>query len=197
MRILNLGGRPSAFSKEVEQDPQPFKVKNVLVGAYDGTKNPEDHIMAYINLMYLQAVDDATWCTCFPATLTGIAQRWFGTLPAGSITNFRTLAYMFVNQFSMNIPARKTNLSLSAISQGKEEGLRSYLKRFNLERIQIPDLSDDVAYTGFVKGLRQGSEFKFDLIRKQIFTLPEALAEAERCIQAVEFTTQEGKTDSR
>ena len=197
MRILNLGERPSAFSKEVEQAPQPFKVKNVLVGAYDGIKNPEDHIMAYINLMYLQAVDDATWCRCFPATLTGIAQRWFGTLPAGSITNFRTLAYMFVNQFSMNIPARKTSLSLSAISQGREEGLRSYLKRFNLERIQIPGLSDDVAYTGFVKGLRQGSEFKFDLIRKQIFTLPEALAEAERYIQAVEFTTQEGKTDSR
>ena len=97
MRILNLGGKPSAFSKEVEQAPQPFKVKNVLVGAYDGTKNPEDHIMSYINHMYLQAVDDATWCRCFPATLTGIAQRWFGTLPAGSITNFRTLAYLFVN----------------------------------------------------------------------------------------------------
>ena len=39
---------------------KPTKVKDVLVGTYDGTTNPEDHLMAYTNLMYLQGLDDAT-----------------------------------------------------------------------------------------------------------------------------------------
>ena len=135
MRILNLGERCSAFSREIESAPQPFKIKNILVGAFDGTQNPEDHLMAYINLIYLQAVDGATRCRCFLATLTGIAQRWFATLPPGSIGSFRDLAHVFVEQFSMNIPVRKTSMNLSNIVQGKNEGLRSYLKRFNMERL--------------------------------------------------------------
>lgn len=138
--------------------------------------------MAYTNLMYLLGLDDATWCRCFPTTLKGIAQRWFGNLPATCINNLKTLAYLFAFNFSMNIPARKTSLDLGDIQQGDREGIRSYVRRFNLMRIQIQGMSDEVSYTDFFKGLKDGSTFKFDLVRKRVATLQEALMEVEAYI---------------
>uniref|UniRef100_A0A803MSC8 Retrotransposon gag domain-containing protein n=1 Tax=Chenopodium quinoa TaxID=63459 RepID=A0A803MSC8_CHEQI len=92
---------PFVPQQQYFMQPPPFggpaaknvQLKNVLVGAYDGTTNPEDHLMAFTNLMYLQGLDDPTWCKCFPATLKGIAQQWFGNLPTGCVNSFRTLAY--------------------------------------------------------------------------------------------------------
>ena len=95
-----------------------------------------------------------------------VPQRWFGNLLAGCINNFKTLAYLFVSNFSMNIPAKKTSLDLGAIQQGDKEGLRSYVRRFNLMRIQIQGLCDEVAYTDFFKGLKDGSTFKFTLVQE-------------------------------
>ena len=45
LRLLRLGEQPSAFTREITETAQPAKVKNVLVGTYDGTTNPEDHLM--------------------------------------------------------------------------------------------------------------------------------------------------------
>ena len=52
--------------------------------------------------------------------------------------------------------------------------------------LQIQGLSDKVAYTDFFKGLKDGSTFKFGLVRKRFATLQEALMEAEAYIQATE-----------
>lgn len=39
VRLLNLGEQPMAFSREITEAVQPFKIKNVMVGEYDGTTN--------------------------------------------------------------------------------------------------------------------------------------------------------------
>ena len=96
----------------------------------------------------------------------------------------------------MSIRAKKTSLDLGAVHQGDKKGLRSYVRRFNLVRIQIQGLSDEVAYTDFFKGLKDGSAFKFDLVRKRIFTLQEALLEAEAYIQATELCSTSKQSDS-
>lgn len=197
LRLQHLGDQPSAFSREITEAVQPAKVKNVLVGAYDGTSNPEDHLLAYTHLMYLQGLDDVAWCRCFPATLKGIAQQWFGNLPAGCINSFKTLAFLFASNFSMNIPAKKTSLDLGNVQQGDREGLRSYVRRFNLVRIQIHGLSDEVAFTDFFKGLKDGSTFKYELVRKQIFTLQGALREAKAYIQATELCSSNKQSDHK
>ena len=186
MRLLNLGDKPPPFSQGILASPQPAKVKSVLVGAYDGTGNPEEHITSYRNLMYLQSVDDATWCRCFPATLKGVAQDWFNSLPAGCINCFTTLSLLFVGNFSYNIPPRKTRLNLATIVQGKNEGLRSYVQRFNQEKAQIHNLPDEMAYSEFLRGLRHNG-FKFDLVRKKIRSYAGVLREAEAYIEAADF----------
>jgi retrotransposon gag protein len=153
--------------------------------------------MAFTNLMYLQGLDDPTWCKCFPSTLKGIAQQWFDNLPTSCVNNFKTLAYLFTSNFAMNIPAKKTTLDLGTIQQGEKEGLRSYIRRFNLMRIQIQGLPDEVAYTDFFRGLKDGSTFKFDLVRKRVATLQEALIEVEAYIQATDLCNTGKQSDGR
>ncbi|XP_021743268.1 uncharacterized protein LOC110709365 [Chenopodium quinoa] len=186
MRLLTLGDKPPPFSQDILNAPQPPKVKSVLVGAYDGTGNPEEHITSHRNLMYLQSIDDATWCKCFPATLKGVAQDWFNSLPAGCINCFTTLSFLFVGNFSYNIPPRKTSLNLATIVLEKNEGLRSYVQRFNQEKAQIHNLPDEMAYSEFLRGLRHNG-LKLNLVRKKIRTYAGVLREAEAYTEAADF----------
>ncbi|XP_056695521.1 uncharacterized protein [Spinacia oleracea] len=90
---------------------------------------------------------------------------------------------------------RKTSMHLGRIQQGKNESLRSYVKRLNLEAEQIPDLPDGVSFDNFIRGLKKGS-FKFDLVKKSVRTMAEVLDEAEAFIHATEICSgsKAGKT---
>ncbi|XP_056691818.1 uncharacterized protein [Spinacia oleracea] len=81
---------------------------------------------------------------------------------------------------------RKTSMYLGRIQQGKDESLRSYVKRFNLEVGQIPDLPNGVSFDNFIRGLKKGS-LKFDLVKKSVRTMAEVLDEAEVFIHATEI----------
>ncbi|XP_021848749.2 uncharacterized protein [Spinacia oleracea] len=77
-------------------------------------------------------------------------------------------------------------MHLGRIQQGKDESLRSYVRCFNLESGQIPNLPDGVAFDNFFRGLKKGS-FKFDLVKKSVRTMADALDEAESFIHATEI----------
>ncbi|XP_056688656.1 uncharacterized protein [Spinacia oleracea] len=89
---------------------------------------------------------------------------------------------------------RKTSMHLGRIQQGKEESLRSYVKRFNLEVGHIPDLPDGVSFDNFIRGLEKES-FKFDLVKKSVRTMAEVLDKAEAFIHATEIcsASKDGK----
>ncbi|XP_021737540.1 uncharacterized protein LOC110704061 [Chenopodium quinoa] len=93
---------------------------------------------------------------------------------------------LFVENFLYNIPPRKPSLDLATIVQAKNEGLRSYVQRFNQKKAQIHNLSDEMAYSEFLRGLRHNG-FKFDLIRKKVRTYAGVLREAEACIEVADF----------
>ncbi|KMS94188.1 hypothetical protein BVRB_023920 [Beta vulgaris subsp. vulgaris] len=80
-------------------------------------------------------------------------------------------------------------MHLGKVIQGPKEALRGYVKRLNLEALQIQDLNAGVAFDAFIRGLRPGS-FKFDLVKKKITTLTEALREAEAFIHATEVCAE-------
>ncbi|XP_021728738.1 uncharacterized protein LOC110695819 [Chenopodium quinoa] len=64
-------------------------------------------------------------------------------------------------------------------------------------KIQIQGLSDELAYKEFFKGLKDESPFKFDLIRKRVATLQEALMVADAYIKATELCNISKQSDSR
>ena len=166
--------------------PRITKVKMPTLDPFDETTDPDDHLSTYKHMMYVQGVDDATWCRYFPATLKGIAQKWFNSLPNHSINNFAELSAIFSNHFMANRREEKTSLSLGNVKQGKNETLRSYVQRWNLEALQEEGLSDELAFDKFFRGLRDGA-FKFDMVRRKCRTLKAILEEAESFIRAQEL----------
>jgi len=69
------------------------------VELFDRTMDLNDHLDVYKAQMYVQDVDDATCIIYFPATLKGIAQKWFNVLPNGSVASFFQLAELFSAHF--------------------------------------------------------------------------------------------------
>ena len=59
----------------------PKKVKISSIKAFDGTTDPDQRLDVYKVQMYVQDMNDATCCRCFPITSKGIAQKWFNGLP--------------------------------------------------------------------------------------------------------------------
>ncbi|XP_056695357.1 uncharacterized protein [Spinacia oleracea] len=119
--------------------PKEPKVNTPTIEAYDGTTDPDMHLVAYRHHMFMTHKEE-----------------------------------------------RKTIMHLGRIQQGKDESLRSYVKRFNLQAWQIPDLPDGVSFDNFIRGLKKGS-FKFDLVKKSVRTMAEVLDEAEAFIHATEI----------
>ncbi|XP_010670072.3 uncharacterized protein LOC104887173 [Beta vulgaris subsp. vulgaris] len=187
---------PTPFSARIMESPPFPKVKLPTIEPFDGTTDPDDHLSAYKHQMYVQGVDDATWCKNFPATLKGVAQKWFNNLPPNSVNNFTELSILFTSHFVVNRKEQKTNMHLGKVVQGPKEALISYVKRFNLESLQIQDLNAGVAFDAFIRGLRPGS-FLFDLVKKKISTLTEALQEAEAFIHATEVCDEAKQPEAK
>ncbi|XP_056697816.1 uncharacterized protein [Spinacia oleracea] len=133
--------------------PKEPKVKTPAIDAYEGTSDPDVHLLAYRHHMYVQGTTDATWCKYFPSTLKGVASKWFEKLPAGTINTYAELEMLFSARFMA---------------------------------YKIPDLPDGVAFDNLFRRLKKGS-FKFDLVKKSVRTMADALDEAESFIHATEI----------
>jgi len=179
IKVSSTAARPTVLSfstssnAEVINTPRYGKVKMPTVDLYDRTTNPEKHLGVYKAQMYVQDMDDASYCRYFPATLKGVAQSWFNDLAPRSITCFQDLTDKFVNQFLASHKERRTSIHLSKIKQGPQESLAEFVKRFHQEAMLIPNLEDGVAYTSFLNGLKSG-RFKFSLAEQKETTLAES-----------------------
>ncbi|XP_056697962.1 uncharacterized protein [Spinacia oleracea] len=170
---MTLRHMSTPFSEDIMNPPKEPKVKTPTIKDYDGTTDPDMHLVAYRHHMYVQGTNEATCYKYFPATLKGVASKWF-------------MAHK---------EERKTGMHLGRIQQGKDESLRIYVKRFNLEAGQIPYLPDDVSFDNFIRRLKKGS-LKFDLVMKSVRTMAEVLDEAGAFIHATEIcsASKDGKT---
>ncbi|XP_057538069.1 uncharacterized protein LOC130815596 [Amaranthus tricolor] len=101
------------------------------MAAFDGTSCPEEHLMAYKNLMLLFTTNPALWCKFFSTTLTGVALTWYTSLPSGSIHKFAQLEGKFLGHFVASKRQEKSNLHLLSITQLEGEPISSYLKKFH------------------------------------------------------------------
>ena len=62
------------FNAEIINVPHYGKVKMPTLNLYDGAADPEEHLGVYKAHIYLQDVDDVTYCCYFPATIKGVEQ---------------------------------------------------------------------------------------------------------------------------
>ena len=95
------------------------------LGTYDGTSDPDEHIENIDALLDYRGVRGAIKCRLFPTTLRKGAMAWYKSLPDESISSWRQLGRIFSRHFTASRRHPKTEASLEAIIQGKEESLRA------------------------------------------------------------------------
>ena len=69
----------SPFTAEVLHFPLPAKFRMPQIEAFDGTKDPVDHLNTYKNQMELHGYQDPVRCRAFAITLKK-ARHWFGLI---------------------------------------------------------------------------------------------------------------------
>ena len=97
------------LSAEIIATPNYALIKIPNMNPFDGTKCPEEHILAYKNLMLLYTTNQALMCKLFPTTLSGVALNWYTSLPVRSIHTFARLEAKFVSHFVASKQKEKSN----------------------------------------------------------------------------------------
>ena len=64
----------SPFTASITLFPLSSKFRMPQVEAYDGSKDPLDHLEYFKTLMHLQGVANEIMCWAFPTTLKGLAR---------------------------------------------------------------------------------------------------------------------------
>ena len=107
----------SPFKAEVLHFPLLAKFRMLQIEAFDGAKDPVDHLNTYKDQMELHGYQDPIWCKAFAITLKGPVLAWFNRLPPSSASSFRELSIAFVFHFIGARTYRKPSYHLLTIKQ--------------------------------------------------------------------------------
>nr|POE81866.1 hypothetical protein CFP56_08192 [Quercus suber] len=144
----------SPFTTAVLDCPVPSKFRLPQLEPFDGLKDPQDHLNTFKTTLGLQQPPDEILCRSFPTTLRGAAREWFTKLPTSSID-----------------------------TQGERETLRSYVKRFTRETLEVDEADDMVQLTTFKAGLRS-RDLVSSLAKNPPKTMAEMLLKAQKYMNA-------------
>ena len=165
--------------------------------AFDGVKDPVDHLNTYTNQMELHGYQDPVRCRAFAITLTGPTLAWFNRLPPLSISSFRELSIAFVSHFIGARTYRKQSYHLLTIKQGSQESLRTYVQRFNVESLKVDIPDEKFAITPFIAGLGvQSKDLMFSISKNPQASMAEVLAKAEKYINGEEALISKKESSS-
>ena len=117
----------SPFTAEVLHFPLPAKFRMPQIEAFDGVKDPVDHLNTYKNQMELHGYQDLVRCRAFAVKLKGPTLAWFNRLPPLSVSSFKELSIAFFSHFIGAGTYRKSSYHLLTIKQSPQESLRSYV----------------------------------------------------------------------
>ncbi|XP_075644249.1 uncharacterized protein LOC142615385 [Castanea sativa] len=122
-------------------------------------------------------------CRSFPTTLKGAGREWFTRLPTSSIDSFEQLSSTFLRHFVGGQRPKRPADHLLTIKQGEKETLRSYVKNFTRETLEVDDADDKVQLTTFKAGLRS-REFVVSLAKNPPRTMAEMLLKVQKYMNA-------------
>ncbi|BFG19662.1 hypothetical protein CerSpe_059360 [Prunus speciosa] len=167
------------FTVEIEQAAPPKRFSTPSFTPFKGDSDPESHLKHFKSVMILHKADDALMCKVFVMTLRGAAQDWFHTLPSGSISSFKELAYVFAKEYTSYRTIKKNPDHLFNLRKKSDESLRDYIKRFKAEKANIVGCDDRIASSAFKKGLPAEHDLYRELTIAPSQTLAEVFATAE------------------
>ena len=173
----------SPFTTAVLECLVPSKFRLPQLESFDGLKDPQDHLNTFKTTLGLQQTPDEILCPSFPTTLKGATREWFTKLPTSSVDSFEQLSNAFLCHFiEGQCPKRPAN-HLLTIKQGEKETLRSYVKRFTRETLEVGEADDKVQLMTFKAGLRS-RDLVASLAKNPPRTMVEMLLKAQKYMNA-------------
>ncbi|KAK0574964.1 hypothetical protein LWI29_031634 [Acer saccharum] len=154
----------SPFTNGILRMPLPERFRMPPIQLFKKDTDPKEHVRRYRSAMAQYVHNDVLLCLNFPQTLGDLGSRWFGRLPAASISSFSELSKAFLRQFLGNVHRKKSVAHLSQLKQGKDESLKKYLGRFGQEVSEIGSANNEAIIAAFINNLQNG-QLSFDLRR--------------------------------
>ncbi|XP_050243783.1 uncharacterized protein LOC126692279 [Quercus robur] len=173
----------SPFTSAVLKCPVPSKFCLPQLEPFDGLRDPQDHLNTFKTTLGLQQPPDEILCRSFPTTLKGATREWFTKLPTSSVDNFKQLSNAFLRHFIGGQRPKRPTDHLLTIRQGEKETLRSYVKRFTRETLEVDKTDDKVQLTTFKAGLRS-KDLVASLVKNPPKTMAEMLLKAQKYMNA-------------
>ncbi|CAL8992758.1 unnamed protein product [Prunus brigantina] len=130
------------FTVEIEQATPSKRLSTPSFTHFKGDFDPESHLKHFKSVLILYKANDVLMCKVFAMTLGGAAQDWFHTLPSGSISSFKELAYVFTKEYISYRTIKKNPDHLYNLRKKSDESLRDYMKRFKAEKANIVGCDD-------------------------------------------------------
>ena len=144
----------SPFITDVLECPVPSKFLLPQLEPFDRLKDLQDHLNTFKTTLGLQQPPDKILCRSFLTTLKGAAREWFTKLPMSSVDSFEQLSNAFLCHFIGGQRPKRPADHLLTVRQREKETLRSYMKRFTRETLEVDKTDDKVQLTTFKAGLR-------------------------------------------
>lgn len=173
----------SPFTMAVLECPVPSKFCLPQLESFDELRDPQDHLNTFKTTLGLKQPPDEILCRSFPTTLKVAAKECFTKLPTSSVDNFEQLSNAFLRHFIGGQRPKRPADYLLTIRQGEKETLRSYVKRFTRETLEVDEADDKVQLTTFKAGLRS-RDLVASLTKNPPKTMAEMLLKAQKYMNA-------------
>ena len=122
-------------------------------------------------------------CRAFPTTVKGPTRVLFSKIPLNSVSSFKELSKLFVNNFIGGQRHKRSSSSLLTIEQGENESLRSFITRFNWEVLIVDEVDDKLLLAAFHNGVNSDL-FIHKLYEKEPQSMAELVHSAQNFINA-------------
>ncbi|XP_070057490.1 uncharacterized protein [Nicotiana tomentosiformis] len=128
---------------------------------YNGTTDPNEHVTSYTCAIKGNDSEDdqieSFLLKFFGETLLKGEMIWYHNLPPNSIDSFAMLADYFVKGHAGAIKVATRKSSLFKVKQKDNEILREFVSRFQMERMELPPVTEDWVVRAFTQGLNEQS----------------------------------------
>nr|XP_009801367.1 PREDICTED: uncharacterized protein LOC104247115 [Nicotiana sylvestris] len=156
--------------------PIPKKFRMPEISKYNGTTDPNEHITSYTcrikgNDLNNDEIESILLKT-FGETLSKGDMIWLHNLAPDSIDSFAILADAFVKARARAIKVAARKLNVFKTKQRDDEMPREFMSQFQMERMELPPVFDDLVVQDFMQGLNERSSIASRQLKQNLIEYP-------------------------
>jgi hypothetical protein len=125
---------------------------------YDGLTEPKQFLMSYKATVSSFGKNSAVMAKSFVMAVRNVAQTWYSSLWPRTSTPWKEMKEILLTSFQGFQTKPVTAQALFQCTQGPDEYLQSFVRRFIHLWAQAPAFQYDIVIEAMVKGLRPGQQ---------------------------------------